>query len=68
MCSTVGGVQFRGDIMMHVGVILSTVGGYSVPWGMMMHVPWGDTILCNLSTVGDIICTVLGVQYSGVLK
>ena len=38
--STVGGVQYRGDIMMHVGDIMSTVGGYheyrggcSVPWG-----------------------------------
>ena len=45
-------------------------GGYSVPWeDIMMHVGryheylWGvqyrgDTILCNLSTVGDIMSTV----------
>ena len=34
--------------MMHMGDIMSTVG---------------DTILCNLSTVGDIMHTMEGVQY-----
>ena len=43
------GVQYRGDIMTTVGVILSTVG-VSVPWrDIMMHV--GDI----MSTVGDTI-------------
>ena len=70
-----------GDIMMHVGDILSTVGGCTVPWGMYSTV--GD-IMINveviLSTVGDIMMhmggyheyhggyhplTVEGVQYGG---
>ena len=50
--STVGGVQYHGDIMSTVGVILSTVG-CSVPWGdILMH-------------VGDIMSTMGGVQYRG---
>ena len=41
--STVGDVQYLGDIMINVVDILRTVGMFSTV---------GDTILCNLSTVG----------------
>ena len=55
--STVGGVQYRGDILSTMGVILSTVGdvqycgGYHDARGGYHEyrggcsVPWGDTIL-----------------------
>ena len=65
--STMGDVQYRGDIMMHVGGYHEYRGGCSVPWG--------DIILWNLSTVGGIMIHVGGyheyrggVQYRGVLK
>ena len=45
------------DIMMHVGISWA-------PWGC--SVPWGDTILWNLSTVGDIVIHVGGYhEYRG---
>ena len=47
-----------GDIMMHVGDIMSTVGGVQYRGG---YHP------LKLSTVGDIMIYV-GVQYRGVLK
>ena len=47
-----GGVQYRGDIMSTVGVILSTVGMFSTMGVIMMH-------------VGDTMSTVEGVQYRG---
>ena len=69
------GVQYHGDIMSTVGVILSTmgmfstVGGYHdarggiswVPWGC--SVPWGDTILWNLSTMGGYHDTCGGISW-----
>ena len=47
-----GGVQYCGDIMSTVGVILSTVGMFSTVGNIVMH-------------VGDIMSTVEGVQYRG---
>ena len=47
--SAVGDFQYRGDIIINVEDILSTVGVFSTV---------GDTILCNLSTVGDIMIHV----------
>ena len=44
--STVGGVQYRGDIMSTVGGYLEYRGGCSVPWGDIMI------------NVGDIMSTV----------
>ena len=46
MCSTVGGVQYRGDIMSTVGGYLEYRGGCSLPWGDIMI------------NVGDILSTV----------
>ena len=56
MCSTVEGVQYRGDIMSTVGDILSTVGvfntvGYHDACGGYHEycggcsVPWGENLL-----------------------
>ena len=50
--STVGDVQYRGDIMINVGDILSTVGVFSTVGDIM-------------STMGDILSTMGGVQYCG---
>ena len=53
--STVGRyLEFRGDIIIHMGVIISTVRGVQYS---------GGYILCNLSSVWDIMSTVGGVQY-----
>ena len=40
--STVGDVQYRGGIMMHVGDIMSTVGGYH-PLKFEYHGRYHDT-------------------------
>ena len=70
MCSTVGGAQYRGDIMSTVGDILSTVGVFSTVGDIMINV--GDilstvgvfsTVGDIMSTVGVILSTVEGVQY-----
>ena len=46
-----------GDIMMHVGDIMSTMGVFSTV---------GDAILCNLSTMEDIMMHVEGYhEYRG---
>ena len=47
--STMGDTQYRGNIMMHVGDIMSTAGMFSTV---------EDTTLCHLSTVGDIMIHV----------
>ena len=44
-----GILSTMGDIMMHLGDIMSTVGVFSTV---------KDTILCNLSTVGDTMIRV----------
>ena len=56
-----------GDIMMHVGDIMSTVEGVQYRGGISSFeilVPWGDIMI----HVGDIMSIVEGVQYRGVLK
>ena len=76
-----GGAQHCGGYHEYRGgFILSTVGDVQYCGGYHEYcggcsVPWGDTILRNLNTMGDIMKHVRGyheyhggVQYRGVLK
>ena len=74
--STVGGVQYHGGYHEYLGGYLeyqedSQYRGESwCTWRYHEYcggcsILWEDTILCNLSTVGDSMSTVWGVQYHG---
>ena len=65
-----GGVQYSGRNHEYHGVILSAVGILSTVGVITMHgdimSAVGDTILCNLSTMGDIMIHVRGYhEYHG---
>ena len=58
--------EYRGDIMMHVGDIMSIVGGVQYHGGYHpLKCEYRGDIMIH---VGDIMSTVGGVQYRGVLR
>ena len=49
--STVGGVQYRGDIMSTVGGYHEYRGGCSVPWGTQITKDFSPTVLNTLTVL-----------------